>query len=127
MLSRAEINGVIIGVPTSKWGPRISHLFFADDSLLFCKANSVQWRRLTRILDKYEATSRQKLNQDKTSIFFSRNTSMEKREEIIRLSGLKATDRFEKYVGLPTLVGKSRSKEFKSTKDSVWSHLQNWK
>jgi hypothetical protein len=119
MLRHAETNGVITGVPTSKRGPKISHLFFADDSLLFCKANSVEWRRLTRILDKYEAVSGQKLNQDKTSVFFSHNTSMEKRGEIIRLSGLKVTDRFEKYLGLPTLVGKSRYKEFQSIKDRV--------
>jgi hypothetical protein len=32
MLTRAENNGVITGVPTSKKGPRISHLFFTDDS-----------------------------------------------------------------------------------------------
>jgi hypothetical protein len=127
MLTRAEKNGVITGVPTSRRGPRISHLFFADDNFLFCKANSVEWRRLTRILDKYEAASGQKLNQDKTSIFFSRNTSREKREEIVRLSGLKAIDRFEKYLGLPTLVGKSRSQEFKSIKDRVWTRLQSWK
>jgi hypothetical protein len=69
MLSQAENNGVITGVPTSKRGPKITHLFFADDSLLFCKANSVEWRRLTKILDKYEAASGQKLNKDKTSIF----------------------------------------------------------
>jgi hypothetical protein len=54
---RAEKNGVLIGVPTSKKGPTLSHLFFADDSLIFCKANSVEWRRLTKILEKYEAAS----------------------------------------------------------------------
>jgi hypothetical protein len=42
LLAQAEQKGVIIGVPTSKKGPRFSHLFFADDSLLFCKANSVE-------------------------------------------------------------------------------------
>ena len=41
LLIQAEQKGTIIGVPTSKKGPRISHLFFADDSLLFCKANLV--------------------------------------------------------------------------------------
>jgi hypothetical protein len=87
----------------------------------------MEWRRLTRILDKYEVASGQELNQDKSSISFSRNTNGEKREEIIHLSGLKATDRFEKYLGLPTLVSKSRSKEFKSIKDRVWSRLQSWK
>jgi hypothetical protein len=127
MLNQAENNGVISRVPTSKRGPKISHLFFADDSLLFCKANSVEWRRLTKILDKYEAASGQKLNKEKTSIFFSRNTSVEKREEITRLSGLQAMEKYEKYLGLPTLVGKSRSKAFKSIKDRVWCQLQNWK
>jgi hypothetical protein len=127
MLNQAEVRGVISGVPTSKRGPKISHLFFADDSLLFCKANSVEWRRLTKILDKYEAASGQKLNKEKTSIFFSRNTSAEKREEITRLSGLQATEKYEKYLGLPTLVGKSRVKAFKSIQDRVWNKLQNWK
>jgi hypothetical protein len=57
LLMRAEKNGVLIGVPTSKKGPTLSHLFFVDDSLIFCKANSVEWRRLTKILEKYEAAS----------------------------------------------------------------------
>jgi hypothetical protein len=57
MLQRAESTRAITGVPTSKNGPRINHLFFADDSLLFCKANLVEWRRITRILEKYEEAS----------------------------------------------------------------------
>jgi exonuclease III len=57
LLTRAERKGVLTGVPTSKKGPTLSHLFFADDSLIFCKANSVEWRRLTKILEKYEAAS----------------------------------------------------------------------
>jgi len=34
--------GILTGVPTSLKGPRLSHFFFADDSLIFCKANSVE-------------------------------------------------------------------------------------
>jgi hypothetical protein len=127
MLNKAESLGVITGVPSSKKGPRLSHLFFADDSLLFCKANSVEWRRITNILEKYEEASGQKLNKDKTSIFFSRNTSPEKKEEISRLSGLSATQCYEKYLGLPTMVGRSRYQAFKSIKDRVWSRLNDWK
>ena len=57
MLSQANRDGSLTGVPTSKRGPRISHLFFADDSLLFCRANLMQWTQLSRILHKYEAVS----------------------------------------------------------------------
>jgi hypothetical protein len=83
MLNQAENMGVITGMPTSKRGPRLSHLFFADNNLLFCKANSVEWHRLTKILEKYEKASGQKLNRDKTSIFFSRNTCLNKKNFII--------------------------------------------
>jgi hypothetical protein len=96
---QAELNVSVNGVPTSKHGPRISHLFFADDSLLFRKANPVEWCRLLNILDKYEAASDQKLNMAKTSIFFSCNTSEVKRHEITSLSGLRATFR-----DAPTMV-----------------------
>jgi hypothetical protein len=127
MITQAEAKGVITGVPTSPKGPRLSHLFFADDSLLFCKANSVEWRRLTTILEKYETASGQKLNKEKTSLFFSRNTSAARREEITQCSGLKATEKYEKYLGLPTLVGRSRMKAFKGIKDKVWARLNDWK
>jgi hypothetical protein len=63
---------VITGVSTSPKGPSLNHLFFTDNSLLFCKANSVEWKMLLKILGIYEAGSRQKLNLSKTSIFLAK-------------------------------------------------------
>jgi hypothetical protein len=105
LLQQAEKNGAITGIPTSRRGPRLSHLFFADDSILFCKANSVEWRRIMRILGVYEKGSGQKLNLQKTSLFFSRNTSLERKQEISRLSGLFESHRIETYLGLPFFCG----------------------
>jgi exonuclease III len=50
LLEKAGRNGYIGGVPTSRRGPRINHLFFADDSLLFCRANLKHWNRIKKIL-----------------------------------------------------------------------------
>jgi hypothetical protein len=61
----------------------------------------------------------QRLNQEKTLIFFSHNTSQERKDEIMRLSGIRATQRYDKYLGFPTLIGKSRTQAFKSIKDRV--------
>jgi hypothetical protein len=55
--SRPREKGVITEVPTSIRGPRLSHLFFADDNVIFCKSNAVEWRRLLRILGIYEKGS----------------------------------------------------------------------
>jgi len=84
----------------------LSHFFFANDSLLFCKANSVEWRRLMRILGVNEVGSGQKLNLQKTSIIFSRNTTDEKKQEILTFSGFVEAQRIDTYLGLPSYIGK---------------------
>lgn len=59
----------ISSVPVSRGPIRISHLFFVDDNLVFCKANSMKWSRILFLLDKYEIASGEKLNKEKISIF----------------------------------------------------------
>jgi hypothetical protein len=127
ILTRAESRGTLTGVPTSKKGLRINHLFFADDNILFCKANPHHGRKMSDLLQTYENASGQRLNKDKTYIFFSRNTSPEVKQTMLVLMGILETSRYDKYLGLPALVGKSRSQAFKSIKDQVWKRMQDWK
>jgi hypothetical protein len=79
------------------------------------------------ILGIYEKGSGQKLNLQKTSLFFSRNTSMERRQEILRLSGLSESHRIDTYLGLPSFVGRSKEQTFSFIKDRVWKKISNWK
>jgi hypothetical protein len=82
---------------------------------------------LLRILEVYEAGSGQKLNLNKTHIFFSRNTSMERKHEILLLLGLTEAHRIDKYLELPSFVGKSRNEAFKYILEKVSHKLENWK
>jgi hypothetical protein len=41
--------------------------------------------------------------------------------------GLQATKNYDKYLGEPTLVGKSRTRAFNWIKGRVWNCLNNWK
>jgi hypothetical protein len=128
LLLKAKKRGVIIRVPTSPRGPSLNHLFFAEDSLLFCKANSVEWRRLLKILGIYETGSGQKLNLSKTSIFFfSRNTPLERKQEILQQFGLVESTRIESYLSIPTFIGKSKHLAFQDIVESVTKRLSNWK
>ena len=78
---------------------------------------------MTSILQVYEGASRQKMNLNKTTIFFSRNTLDGDKEQIQVLAGIPTNQRYDTYLGLPALVGRSRTKAFKSIKERVWKHL----
>lgn len=80
LITQANREGNLTSVPTSRGFPIISHLFFADDSLLFCRSNLTQWNYLLSILQLYEGASGQKMNSNKTAIFFSRNSSARDKE-----------------------------------------------
>lgn len=69
MLSRAEGDGRITRVPISHRGTKLSHLFFTDDSLLFCHANFTEWCYVHKLLHNYELASGQ--NSTPTRPYFS--------------------------------------------------------
>ena len=127
LMHNAERDGRITSLPIAKGGIKINHLFFADDSLLFCKANFLEWGNVQAILDTYEKASGQKLNCDKSSIFFSKNTKEELKEFFASIAGMRITTNFEKYFGLPAIIGQSRSISFAGLKDRIWECMQGWK
>jgi hypothetical protein len=120
MITRANGDERLTGVPTSKRGPRISHLFLVDDNLLFCRATLMQWNHLSSILKVYEEASGQKMNENKTAIFFSKNTTETDKEQIQGVAGIPTNHRYDTYLGLPALMGRSRTKAFKSITERVW-------
>jgi hypothetical protein len=46
---------------------------------------------------------------------------------MLRLVGVRASQRYDTYLGLPALVGKSRVREFQNLKDKVKRRVSDWK
>ena len=57
LLHKAEADGSFRGVSICRNGPRVSHLFFADDSVLFCRAKESECQVILDILSVYERGS----------------------------------------------------------------------
>ena len=75
ILNQARESGDIHGFSICRNGPKITHLFFADDCLLFCRSTLEECEKIQQILAYYEEASGQVINRDKTTLFFSKNTS----------------------------------------------------
>lgn len=101
--------------------------FFADDSLVFCKAKPEEGAVIKEVLTCYERASGQSINSQKSSITFSPNVDVNIRAEIQSALGLNAATSHERYLGLPTLVGKNKKQTFRLIKERVGKKIQQWK
>ena len=87
LLNCAAQRKAIEGVATSANGPRVSHLFFANNSLVFGRVTVNEAMEIQQILKVYETSFGQQLNCHKTSLFFSPNTNNEVKERVKTMFG----------------------------------------
>ena len=81
---------------------------------------------MLNILGVYEKCSGQQINRSKTTIYFSKSTSEERRFAITELLGVPEIREYERYLGLPSFVGKKKKASFDYIKEHVWRKLQGW-
>ena len=126
LISKAEREGSIHGFALSRRSPKLTHLLFADDSLLFCRLNRQECQKVLEILATYERLLGQQINRGKTSLFFSKSTTTVRRQEIKDALGVLEIVHYDKYLGLPSLIGKRKKASFDYIKERVWRKLQGW-
>ncbi|GAU36575.1 hypothetical protein TSUD_362450 [Trifolium subterraneum] len=119
--------GDIHGVRICRGAPEVSHLLFADDCFLFCRANVVEVNELMRILHSYEQASGQEINLVKSEVFISRNMSHATKEDLSRILGVRLVLGTGIYLGLPSMVGKSKKAIFSFIKDRIWKRINSWR
>ncbi|KAH9704682.1 reverse transcriptase domain-containing protein [Citrus sinensis] len=121
-----ERAGFLHGARVARGAPNISHLFFADDCLLFFKTSVQEAHLMKNILAMYGAESGQRVNFHKSAISFSRNMKEEVVQQVCELLGVQPTADYGTYLGLPSSIGRSKSAVFRYIKNRVWKRLQGW-
>ena len=82
--------------------------------------------KVLEVLNKYEEASGQKVNKSKTIIFFSKATNVEAKRAIKEAWGVSEIMHYERYLGLPSFLGKGKKASFNYIKEKVWRKLQGW-
>lgn len=123
-IKKAADEGRIQGCRIHRQAPSITHLLFADDSFLFCRATMEEVNEIKSILQAYEVDSGQAINFQKSGIFFSANVRVDKQLELKRLLRVYNDLSEGKYLGLPSFIGNSKKRVFNFLKDRLWNKIQ---
>jgi hypothetical protein len=127
LIHKAANSKEIHGIKVARTAPQLSHLFFADDSLLFSRASSHEATKILDILATYEQASGQMVNLDKSEASFSRNVRTEDKDMICNMMGAKVVEAQSRYLGFPIPFGRSKKAVFSFVMDRVWKKVKGWK
>ena len=72
-----------------------------------------------KFLEPYEGASGQKVNKNKITLFFSKSTLDDIKSNIKQALGVQEILQYEKYLGLPSLVGKGKNSSYNYIKERV--------
>ncbi|KAL0449288.1 UNVERIFIED_CONTAM: hypothetical protein Slati_1485200 [Sesamum latifolium] len=126
LIRQAKSQGTIQGISISSQAPRVSHLLFADDTMIFCKATPTAILDIQGILKLFERAFGYKINLEKSAIVFSHNTPVQNREILANVLRVMVKDKHDKYLDLPSTVGQSKCELFEGLKDRIWLKINSW-
>lgn len=116
----------IDGVKVYRRAPSMSHFFFSNDSFFFLHTTKPECDKLKSIFFKYEATSNQAFNYNKSRIFFSDNVDVVKEVDLSSVLRVSNHINSSKYLGLPSMIGRNNSEIFGYLKDILWKRNNLW-
>ncbi|XP_062093901.1 uncharacterized protein LOC133799929 [Humulus lupulus] len=126
LLSDFERQGKIRGCKVARATPSISHMFFADDIYLYCRATAEEAYHVVDALSIFQRASGQQVNLNKSSVFFSSNAGEACRREMCSILNMQEADEHSMYLGLPNILGRRKNAILGFLKERMRSKIQSW-
>ena len=104
-----------------------SHLLYADDIIIFCKATVSNATCVLNILHDYASLSGQVFNPAKSRVYFSSSIPMALKSRIVSVLGITSSSLPFVYLGVPLLRGVPRARHLRGIADAVVAKLAKWK
>ncbi|KAK5840181.1 hypothetical protein PVK06_009066 [Gossypium arboreum] len=104
----------------------LSHLFFTDDLMIFCRADEQHGRILKEILNDFYELSGHKVNPRKTNIFFSKGVEEIMADRLSNLLSFQKVDDLGRYLRVPLFHKRVTNITPHFVIEKVYKKLQSW-
>lgn len=115
------------GIKVARDSEALTHLFFADDLILFGHANRANCKAMMEVLNDFCSLSGQTVNLSKSKMFVSPNVTRRKARHLSNFCGIALTNDLGKYLGVPLLHKRTNRSHFKHIIEKVQCKLSGWK
>lgn len=119
LIQKSQQEGLIDGISIATNASAISHLLYAGESILFCRANPEEATTIMNIPKIYQEASGQKINMDKSEMVFSPNISQDIINQFQANLPIKISNNINKYLGMPTHFGRFKASDFNFIMDRI--------
>ncbi|CAN0870549.1 Putative ribonuclease H protein At1g65750 [Linum grandiflorum] len=122
-----EDSGSWKSIELARRATKLTHIFFADDLVLFGEASTAQARVVTEVLDKFCLASGQTVSKEKSCVYFSKNVSNDLADCICVELGIARTANLGRYLGMPVIHGRPVKGDYEFILDNIDRRLAGWK
>ncbi|XP_020699439.1 uncharacterized protein LOC110111775 [Dendrobium catenatum] len=123
--SLIQQRGLQIGIQTSNRAPKITHLLYADDVLLFGKASVSQLRVMMNLIKEYCGWTGQGVNQSKSLIIFGSSTNQSLKWKIGKKTGFKIVKEFH-HLGIKIALRRLAKNDYQFFIYRALDKLNSW-
>lgn len=123
ILTRAELDGKLSGIKISRHSPRVTHLLYADDLVIYCKADIHEAETVIDCLNQFCAWTGQEINWHKSAVHYSKNVPPQLRRELGTVLGILECTHKGSYLGHPFCKFGSKNEAFKGVMEKLLNKL----
>ncbi|CAN1178605.1 Transposon TX1 uncharacterized 149 kDa protein [Linum perenne] len=127
LIQKGMDGGKLKGLKLNARCPTLTHILFADDTILFGDASVSEAIEITKMMKEYGQITGQEINFQKSSVTFSRNTPLALQNLIKDRLGFDRNPEFGKYLGVPSEWGRSKKDMVATMLTRMENLCQSWK
>ncbi|XP_070021012.1 uncharacterized protein [Nicotiana sylvestris] len=125
-LNALHTNLYFCGFGMPKWSPKINHLAYADDMIIFSSSDETSLMLIIQVLKAYEAASGQLVSKTKSAVYLHHLTDTEVVSKVERITGIHRNDFPIIYLGCPIFYARRKLEYYQPLITKVMDKLQSW-